>query len=637
MSRSLFAILTVALASAPLAAFVGPPADQAAISDLLPADAFGAAGIRDFSDLCERYGRFSAAIGKPGGDKRLRGLGALASTALGVEVSEGLLLLSAYQGDDVSGAVFVKPCPDPDAAAVALGLGKGGLKPGRITPHRHGEQDRFALLRGGHLHISENEKALKTLAAARRLKAEVPASYRAAMSSSDLFVHFNTRAGGSPFHPEGAANALKPEGKAEEKAAKQAAALMGSVRHLLIGVNLGDGIGLRLTTLFQKDMPADAQALLTSLRGGPAPSSLHGLPTGKVILAHAASTDGSKNEAVARLLLRAALQNSSVEGLLSRADQPLFTGVFSTLWRKVQGRRLALYQNADELRHGLFSLVGVLDTDDPKRFLAEVGDLARFAAGKDLDLSSEEGKGADLAAVKKLLADLDSDDYEVREGATTKLMLIGEPALPLVEEAAKSSDPEVRRRASRLLEAMKAFRDARRREALAGEAAKHLRPGFVLERAAEKIEGLAVDVVHIRLEKKDAEAAALMRKLAGPGWARVRMAAVGKRVVVLAGSDTEMFRQAVRNVRDGEAGLEASATLESFRRQAGPARMFEAHVALESLEALSAGGIDGDKIRAGGLSSLAVSVESGRFEVSAWLTPAGFKALARKMGWWLFL
>src|SRR5262249_43977907 len=148
------------------------------------------------------------------------------------------------------------------------------------------------------------------------------------------------------------------------------------------------------------------------------------------------------------------------------------------------------------------------------------------------------------------------------------------------------------------------------------DTAKHIRPGFVLKRAAETIDGYKVDVISVRLGKEDAPAVSLMQKLLGPEWHRVRMVTVGKQVVTLGGSDVGLLQKAVKNVASGAAGLAGDSGLAAFHKQADPARKFELHVALDAVDALDGKEIDASKLKVGPLSSLAVTVDRGRLEVN---------------------
>jgi len=86
----------------------------------------------------------------------------------------------------------------------------------------------------------------------------------------------------------------------------------------------------------------------------------------------------------------------------------------------------------------------------PKAAIAAVKEtLARLAAWENPPKLSAE----DEAAVRKLIADLASDDYDTREAATKALVGRGTGVRPLLEEALKnSSDLEVKARAGRVLD-----------------------------------------------------------------------------------------------------------------------------------------------------------------------------------------
>lgn len=57
--------------------------------------------------------------------------------------------------------------------------------------------------------------------------------------------------------------------------------------------------------------------------------------------------------------------------------------------------------------------------------------------------------------IATLVKQLSSDDFQTREEASTELKKIGSAAIPALEEASKSDDPETRMRAESILEALK--------------------------------------------------------------------------------------------------------------------------------------------------------------------------------------
>ncbi len=67
-------------------------------------------------------------------------------------------------------------------------------------------------------------------------------------------------------------------------------------------------------------------------------------------------------------------------------------------------------------------------------------------------LPGDGSEPGDSAAIRRLVAQLGSDSHEAREDAEKRLAEIGAPAVSAIWEATKSGDPEVARRARRLME-----------------------------------------------------------------------------------------------------------------------------------------------------------------------------------------
>src|SRR4051794_5552289 len=62
--------------------------------------------------------------------------------------------------------------------------------------------------------------------------------------------------------------------------------------------------------------------------------------------------------------------------------------------------------------------------------------------------------GPSGAEIGRLIEKLGDDDFDVREAATERLMLAGEPALAALRKALSSDDLEVRRRARRIVDSV---------------------------------------------------------------------------------------------------------------------------------------------------------------------------------------
>ncbi len=632
-TRLLAVLLLLALA---------PPTRAAEeIADLIPADALGAFGIRNVDELRKKGDGFLKAAGIENDDWRISKLVASAYQALGiqggVDESGRVLVVATREGKpmDFLGfqIVVLIPFKDLDAMAANFGFKKGELKRDTLTAMpREGGFVNQCYVRGNHMLLGMDAKAVMAVAQGKRAGPLMTPAQRQPLDNADMVLYLGTETWGDVWKQALAEikKDLQPGNDREARVADQLLRTFESVHFVALSARIEEGLSLRLSAGFSKDLPPDVVAFLKTLGAGSGPSSLRGLATGKVIAAFASRADGSETAVLARLLLTTFFRNSiTANNLFIAADQPLVASVFANLWSHVQGRRLALYQNSDETRHGLFSVVAILDSDDPKKLMSLIGDLARFAAGKDLDLSDKSGKET-VQAIEKLVRDLGDEDFETREAATLKLTLIGEPALLWLQKAAMSDDAEVRRRAEPLVADIKERAALRRKELLNADAPRRIRPGFVLAPAAEMLDGQVVDVVHVKLGREDAGSVAQMKQLLGPDWTRIRLATVGKQIVVLVGSDVDLFRRTLANVQQGAGGLTDDPALAGFLKQADRERSLELHFAMQSLQALTAPeGLDPTKLKAGQLSSLSVRVDAGRFEVQLWVPPQQFTAVAR--------
>ncbi len=131
------------------------------------------------------------------------------------------------------------------------------------------------------------------------------------------------------------------------------------------------------------------------------------------------------------------------------------------------------------------------------RFLATPADAVQFLGEKVKPATALDG-----GRMQRLLADLGSDVFAVREAASKALAGLDEQATPYLEEALKRTQPlEIRARVTRLLE-------QRRRPALPAEQIRQVRAVMVLERIGD---GAAKDL--------------LQRWASGPAGARLTMEA----------------------------------------------------------------------------------------------------------------
>src|SRR5262249_54686581 len=113
-------------------------------------------------------------------------------------------------------------------------------------------------------------------------------------------------------------------------------------------------------------------------------------------------------------------------------------------------------------------------------------------------------------------------------------------------------------------------------------APRYVRPTFAWVAKAETRAGLPVDIVHIKLVDKDVASTAQMRQFFGPDWDKLRLAVIGKQVVALLGSETELFEPAIGNVREGKPGLATSKVTEGFDKMHAKDGIGAFHISVEN-------------------------------------------------------
>jgi hypothetical protein len=369
----------------------------------------------------------------------------------------------------------------------------------------------------------------------------------------------------------------------EAEAQRRLARSFLEARELLAGFRVNEGIGLDLSIMFDPK-GAHSQAALKALSGGGRTSNLAGLPDSDRLVAAFAAIGLERGDMHLARVLASDLWQELLRGTspLLATDADLVRRLFGDLYSRLRLGRAALYQTADPARFGQVSAILILEPANPGQFLTEIGHYARLG-----DVEQFDPKGqASQTEIEKLVADLGAEEFETREAASTKLGLIGDAALVHLEKALKSDDPEVRRRADELRLAIVKGADLRKKELAEGLVKKAFRPTFTLQLNAEKRADVPIHLLGMKFDAKEAPYSAALKDFFGPEWNRLRVAVVNKQIVVLIGSDLALLDQAIQNVRDGKPGLEQSAVLAEFHKQAAPERRLELHMAVGRVRAL---------------------------------------------------
>ena len=522
---------------------------------------------------------------------------------------------------------------DRDEMASNFHLKKGELQPGKIVKVTN-QFGTLVYVRGNHLYLGRNERAILSVAKGKPLSQVLTAKQRERVARSDMLLHLGT----TPWGPSWAklvqdekARAKKMKDQEVDPETGLSAEVLGliadclpNIQNILVAAAIDEeGFEFNFQTIFRPGEHPAARKLLDLLRSGEEPYALDGLPLGDVIAAQAVQSDGVRNLALVRGLSRFAFNFWNDKKLFDLAKRPNFVGLFDEVWQRLQGSRLAVYRNKHSA-DGLFSMVAILDTDDPEEFLKEMRQLAQFASPGELKLDGEQAQADDVATVEKLIKELGDPNFRVRQSATLKLSLIGPPAVPYLDKALKSKDAEVVAQARRIRLRIKGSIEARHEDVFSQTLLENLSVRWGDFPKAESRQGLAVDILKMDLDEKSERAASKLRHAFGPDWSKIRIAVKDKHIVVLLGSNTDLFEAALANLKKSRPGLFEQPRLAEFHRRAPPGRRAEFHINLQQFsEATPEAPATPD------VTSLSLGVEKDAIELHLWVPNREFRTLSR--------
>lgn len=532
----------------------------------------------------------------------------------------------------IESLVGAVPFHDLDKIGAAFKFKPGELQRDKMAMRDGNNFGKFFYARGNHLFFGINESAVASVATGRSVRAALSKHQVESLRAADILVHFSANGWGDEWNriSKEMEAGLHREDHLDKELRTEIVESFKNARFSLTGIQVDEGLYVHSIAALDAEKSEATQKLLARLAIGSGSPDLQGLPEGNVLAAYAIEGDGSKNATLAVALMRA-LPVSLRETVpaLRYVAQPAALGIFSEVWQRLNGSRLAVYLNDDESKHGLLSIVAILDTEQPEEFCDNLKQLARLAA-----VESQGGdKGLEEGEIDQLIQDLGAAKFAVRQSASTKLGLIGDPALPKLQQALMSNDQEVKDRANRLITQITQASAARRKALLSKDVLSHLSPTFAYIPEAESFDEHSIDQMQVQLTAEEVAALPQLKQLLGPGWDKIRLARHGKHVVVLFGSEPQFLKTALENLSSGRPGLAAHDAPKRLREVSGKQRKMELHVSIEKVLALTAPKKDKPvlDIRAGSLSSLGISVEANRLEIDFFMPLEEFKVSFGKM------
>ncbi|MFT5322778.1 MAG: hypothetical protein ACI8P0_000619 [Planctomycetaceae bacterium] len=499
--------------------------------------------FRNVNELKERGDVVASELGFP-----------FAMTSLFSVVGSQLLVGKAADDNQPCGTMWFEPeligepevkqtWKKPIAAAVAISDTKKlaevlqvdheELVAGKIVEKDHsvfGHKSRFYRMAGQYLWVVSHKKLYDVLKDAKPLAQSIPRSRLESIDSSDFLIEISAKT--SELNQEAgqkrAERWLKAHkdldvAEAEADAIREWFSILYSTSYGILSGRIDRGFEFCFQIFIDHDASPELRQRIVKFSPPAEGVSLTGLPAGELLFGHAARTDSTGFHAAMTATVRESygfwwpgLRDLQKKKIVSQVEQLKLLGLFGEIWPLTNRYKVGLYREENAAAHGLVSMAAILETEDPDRLMRELEMLAALVDRTALDPGddSEAGKKT-VARVRKLISQLGDDDYQQRQSATTRLVLIGEPALPLIAEARLSKLSEVAKRATQIEKLIQEDLKEKRDAALDSSVFARAKPVFIFHPNAEQRVGTSVDIMEVRVNERS-ELKHLTPVLAGP-------------------------------------------------------------------------------------------------------------------------
>ncbi len=402
---------------------------------------------------------------------------------------------------------------------------------------------------------------------------------------------------------------------------------LDDLKYAACGIRLDTGIG---TTMIAGLKSLDSKNLLGEFFDSTRDTTLARMPRGKILTTHALQANSKTTGGVLGSIL--SITRDAISAQIARttihSDSYQLDGLLSEALDRIKGGHLVLYESSNRKRYGDFSLLGVLTTDDPDAFLTDLTGLTPFVNAASMS-DAEAAIAFPQAKIEGLVAELGESHYQRRELAKFKLKLLGARARPALEKAMKTRDLELRLAAKEVLESFNLDITASRAELLKGSLFKKLKPSFTYAPQEETLAMSDIGILTMQFQSDVQQTRNKMETLFGPEWQKVKIATVGKEVLLLVGSETSILERAITKQKLPESALNTHKACQTFRVRANSDTIFEIHVAISRLGYLLDLGISEDKSAVDKavdrVSSFGLTIKDKRVRVDTYTPPQDIK------------
>ena len=499
----------------------------------------------------------------------------------GVDESSPLLLVVLDPSANNQEVVFGIPIGDlkellSNYKVAPEDVADGKLAVSKVHNSWTGKAGGHVTVRGSHLWFSPFKETLE-----KTIKLESPhdlltPARRAELANAGIMIHVGAKV---------------LDAKDKEFVAKDLTELLGTsattkdaltvLQHLHSAqatLNLTGGVNVGLQINF--DDKADAEASLNRLFGE-GQSTINGLPDGNMLVAGAlhGTAEGTATFMGASDWSPLWFLGSG----LSSIDTSAISSLFGNLAAHIDNTSVGWYLNDKPDDHGTMSLVSILDpAESPEELVKELKSLSTFVnarTARELRIRTEVVDEEEVAA---LIKQLGSESFQTRQSAASKLRIIGAPALPALEAAAKSGDELIADEAQRAARRIRNSIASQNRRAIANNPLAALEPQFLFRKNGRDPKRPIVEVL-LKPSTATTKLNQQMTVLFGPEWKRLRLAIMENHVIILFGSDMDLLDRTIAQVKSGAIPRQMQKTVEAARTKFKGQRLGEWHFSMPAI------------------------------------------------------
>ena len=251
-------------------------------------------------------------------------------------------------------------------------------------------------------------------------------------------------------------------------------------------------------------------------------------------------------------------------------------GLFMEVVERSHSVRFAVYPNAD----GTLGVVAILNVKDADESIAALRELSDYLVN-GLGEAQPDQPVVSEAQLRSLVRQLSADEFQIRNRANTRLLLLGRQAIPELEKFRDSANKELAARVKMLLEAIDISQQVSSQTLLKGDLMSSIHPKLTYHVGAEKISNRSVDVIQMALPETEAIYQRQLEAMFGSQWNKFRVVRMEQQIIITLGSAGSLLDETLQNLEQNAPGLEQNPCLVQFPDD--PHRLLAVHLPIGRL------------------------------------------------------